>query len=219
MRNVKCLQVSLVVVIVSLLSACGGSGGGGGSTSAGTPAPQVVSTALLGPTSYTSYANSPFNGQVFSYFHLEDFEDHLLNTPGVTASAGQVASTIFPGHIDSVDADDGVIDGNGSSGDDYFSSPGSAGIDFTFNAATLGALPSHVGIVWTDGEGTTSFEAFDAANISLGVVGPIAIADGSSFGTTAEDRFFGVTHAGGISRIVIRNSSGGIEVDHLQYGR
>ena len=218
MRNVKCLQVSLVVVFVSLLSACGG-GGGGGNTSAGAPAPQAVSTALLGPTPYTSIADSPFNGLVFSYFHLEDSEDHLFNSPGVTTSAGQVTSTIFPGHIDSVDADDGVIDGSGSSGDSYFSSPGSAGIGFTFDAATLGALPTHVGIVWTDGDGTTSFEAFDAANISLGVVGPVAIADGSNFGTTAEDRFFGVTHAGGISRIVISNSVGGIEVDHLQYGR
>ena len=217
MRNVKCLQVLMMAVFVSLLSACGG--GGGGDASAGAPAPQAVPTALLGPTSYTSYANSPFNGQVLSYFHLEDFEDHLLNTPGVTASAGQVTSIIFPGYIDSVDADDGVIDGSGSSGDSYFYSPGSAGIDFSFDAAILGALPSHVGIVWTDGNGTTSFEAFDAANISLGVVGPIAIADGGNLGATAEDRFFGATHAGGISRIVIRNSSGGIEVDHLQYGR
>jgi hypothetical protein len=43
-------------------------------------------------------------------------------------------------------------------------------------------------------------------------------ADTTFFGTTDEDRFYGVTTTGGISRIVITNSSGGIEVDHLQYG-
>jgi hypothetical protein len=52
----------------------------------------------------------------------------------------------------------------------------------------------------------------------LGSIGPVAIADGSHNGETAEDRFFGATNAGGISRIFISNSSGGIEVDHLQYG-
>ncbi|MEP6656634.1 MAG: IPTL-CTERM sorting domain-containing protein [Betaproteobacteria bacterium] len=46
----------------------------------------------------------------------------------------------------------------------------------------------------------------------------MAIADASITGTTAEDRFFGVTNPGGISAIQISNTSGGIEVDHLQYG-
>jgi uncharacterized repeat protein (TIGR01451 family) len=50
------------------------------------------------------------------------------------------------------------------------------------------------------------------------VIGPVSIADGSNAGTTGEDRFFGVTNVGGISAIKISNSSGGIEVDHLQYG-
>ena len=35
---------------------------------------------------------------------------------------------------------------------------------------------------------------------------------------TAEDRFYGATNSGGISRIYISNSIGGIEVEHLQYG-
>ena len=33
-----------------------------------------------------------------------------------------------------------------------------------------------------------------------------------------EDRFFGVFNATGIGSISISNTSGGIEVDHLQYG-
>lgn len=37
-------------------------------------------------------------------------------------------------------------------------------------------------------------------------------------GEIDEDRFYGATNSGGISSIHISNASGGIEVDHLQYG-
>src|SRR4051812_20559523 len=61
-----------------------------------------------GPTPYTSFTDSALNGIDFSggYFHLEDFEDNLLNVPGVTASAG--APTGPGGLTDSVDSDDGT---------------------------------------------------------------------------------------------------------------
>jgi hypothetical protein len=124
----------------------------------------------------------------------------------------------FEGFIDSVDADDGSIDGSGSNGHSFFAGNGAAGITFTFNQTTLGAFPTQVGIVWTDGDGTTTFEAFDPVGGSLGTIGPVSIAIPPNSGETAEDRFFGVTSAGGISAIKISNSSGGIEVDHLQYG-
>lgn len=174
--------------------------------------------AILGPTPYLSFADSPFSGGSFSSFSLEDFEDHTL-LPGVTASAGGVTSVVFgPSIHDSVDADDGLIDGSGLGGDSFFSGSGSAGIRFTFSAAILGGLPTHAGIVWTDGGGSTRFEAFDDSLVSLGIIGPVAIADGSFSGTTAEDRFFGAINLAGISSILISNSSGGIEVDHLQFG-
>ena len=95
---------------------------------------------------------------------------------------------------------------------------GAAGITFTFDATVLGHLPTQAGIVWTDGAGTTTFEAFGPGGVSLGQIGPVSIADGAITGETAEDRFFGVINAGGISAIHISNTSGGIEVDHLQYG-
>ena len=137
----------------------------------------------------------------------------------MTASAGGVTSVVFgPSIHDSVDLDDGVRDGSGLAGDDYFFSSGATGVLFTFSAAALGALPTHAGIVWTDGAGTTTFRAFDQNGVSLGTIGPVSIADGTFNGTTADDRFFGATNAGGISAIFISNSSGGIEVDHLQYG-
>jgi hypothetical protein len=74
-----------------------------------------------------------------------------------------------------------------------------------------------VGVVWTDGAGDITFEAFDENGISLGTV-PGSHADGSVNGTIEDDRFYGATNAGGISAVRISNTSGGIEVDHLQYG-
>jgi len=182
-------------------------------------AASVAHAGLIGPTAYLSSADSPFSPFAgFTYFHLENFEDHLLNTPGVTASAGGVTSVVFGRSLhDSVDADDGIIDGSGLLGDSFFSSNGGAGISFTFNGVALGGLPDAAGIVWTDGSGTISFEAFDAMGVSLGILlGNHA--NGSFNGETAEDRFYGITHTGGISRIHISNNGGGIEVDHLQYG-
>ena len=169
-------------------------------------------------TQYLSQEDSPFRNLNSTYFHLENFEDHLLNTPGVTANTGGVTSLAFgPTNHDSVDADDGAINGTGLTGDSYFSANGAAGIRFTFNAAVLGSLPTHAGVVWTDGAGTVTFEAFDSQGVSMGVRGPFNLPDASFSGQTAEDRFFGVYNRGGISAIKIANSAQAIEVDHLQY--
>ena len=206
--------------------------------------PRVATAALLGPSPYLCFdhtgaspltptytgscgtADSPYaadaNAGNFTYFHLETFEDASFNTPGASASAGGVGSVVFgkPDH-DSVDADDGAIDGSGLGGDTYFFVTGTTGITFSFNAGVLGALPTNVGIVWTDGLNSINFEAFDAGGASLGTLAGNH-ADGSVVGQTAEDRFYGATYAGGISAIHISNSGGaiggGIEVDHLQYG-
>ena len=189
------------------------------------PLAGIAHAGLIGPSGgtglsgeYARASDSPFAGTSFSWFYLENFEDHLFNTPGVSADAGGVTSVVFgPSIHDSVDLDDGVLDGSGLNGDSYFSGNGAAGITFTFSAATLGALPTHAGIVWTDGAGTTSFEAFDHSGVSLGVINA-NLADASFNGETAEDRFLGAVDPLGISAIHISNSSGGIEVDHLQYG-
>ena len=180
---------------------------------------------LIGPhpgpgVPYLKFADSPFAAVDFSggYFHFEDFEDHLLNVPGVTGSGGGVTSVVFgPSIHDSVDADDGTIDGSGLAGDSWFRSPGVTGVTWTFDEVTLGALPTHVGIVWTDGAGTIGFEAFDKNGVSLGALAG-AHADGVHNGTTIDDRFYGVIDSAGIGSIRITNSSGGIEVDHLQFG-
>jgi hypothetical protein len=73
-------------------------------------------------------------------------------------------------------------------------------------------------MVWTDGAGTTLFEAFGPGMVSLGTIGPVAIADASFTGQTAEDRFFGVQDFSGILAVKLSNERGGIEVDHVQFG-
>src|SRR5690349_9241259 len=74
---------------------------------------------MLGPNlDYESFADSPFFGHSFSYFHLEDFEDGALNTPGVTSSGGVV---VGPGPL--VDS----VDGGGPNGKSYFNGCGSCG--------------------------------------------------------------------------------------------
>lgn len=176
----------------------------------------------FGPTPYVKAADSPFSSGSFSYFHLETFEDHLLNTPGVSASAGGVTSVVFgPSIHDSVDADDGNIDGSGLAGDSYFSGNGGAGIKFTFDPGVLGTLPTSAGIVWTDGGGSNQTVTFTAFGPGGGILFTTTVGgflDNSVNGETAEDRFFGYSSDGGISAIFMSNTGGGIEVDHLQYG-
>jgi hypothetical protein len=91
--------------------------------------PAHAGPILYGPTPYLQSADSPFNGVAFSYFHLETFEDGLFNTPGVTASSGVVnPPNVF---VDSVDADDGVVNGSGStSGYSFY--PMATSLTFTF---------------------------------------------------------------------------------------
>jgi hypothetical protein len=181
-----------------------------------TVAPDAAVPEFFGPTPYLSPGDRPFTVAAAQF---EDFEDGALNTLGVTASTFSIASSFGPGLIDSVDLDDGTLDGTCQPGCDDLWANGS--VTFTFDAAALGGLPTHVGLVWTDGGpgSTVTLEAFDAAGTSLGTRAGTGFADGAFTGGTAEDRFFGVRWAGGVRQVRLSNTSGGIEVDHLYYGR
>ena len=75
--------------------------------------------------------------------------------------------------------------------------------------------------MWTDGRNPIQFEAFDESGLSLGTLTGNHSEHPLCCGTTGEDRFYGVSHAQGVSAIHIRNfgtGNAGIEVDHLQYG-
>ena len=174
--------------------------------------PVADAVTFFGPSAYLSAADIPaglYAGG--SPLFLENFEDSSLDG-GITASVGSVIPPGFPGFIDSVDADDGSIDGSGLDAHSWFTSGPS--VTFSMPVGTTAA-----GLVWTDGVDPVWFEAFGPANVSLGVIGPFALANGSFAGETAEDRFFGVSNPGGISAIrVFSTTSGGVEVDHVQYG-
>lgn len=183
---------------------------------------KVLPDGLSEPIPYLSIADSLFKGVAFpSYYHFEDWEDAELNTPGVSSTTATLGTGAL---VDSVDGDDGAVNGKCLKKDNVVCVSGFSGsgtIDFTFDAVALGALPTHVGIVWTDGAPMCDavFEAYDAANVLIGTKTAATVGDADNLGGVAEDRFFSVVHMAGVSRIVVKSSAGGVEVDHLQYGR
>ncbi len=172
-----------------------------------------------GPTAYLSLADSPLEAPGIGICY-EDFEDGTFDIPGATGNGAIVGPG---GNIDSVDGDDGALDGSGTAGISYFSGNGSGGIAITFSPSRNEGLPHNVGIVWTDGGGLApvTFEAFDkdGNSIQKAAWGPFLHADVSNNGETAEDRYYGAFHPDGISKITISNAGGGIEVDHIQLDR
>lgn len=197
MKFSKCLSAVLAVALI-----CG-------------VASSASAAVFFGPTPYLSDLDIPANFYNGTYTFLEDFEDGSLDGD-IIVSGGILSDSQA---VDSVDADDGLIDGSGSNGYAWFLRGGNAILTFSFT--NLPVLPTAAALVWTDGNNPQSFEAFDENSQSLGMIsGPFAFADGSVLGTTAEDRFFGVTHASGISAIrIIGGVEGGLEVDHVQYGQ
>lgn len=174
-------------------------------------------TTFFGPTPYLSTADIPAGFYAGgSPTFLEDFEDGTLDG-GLVASNGFTSAPSFPAFVDSVDADDGFIDGSGTAGNAWF-------IGFTFLSLTF-TFPSPVveaGLVLTDGSNSidpVTFEAFGPGMVSLGTITDPAFGDASNMGTTAEDRFFGVKDPAGIIAIKITGTKvGENEVDHVQYG-
>ncbi|MGB0133395.1 hypothetical protein [Dokdonella sp.] len=160
---------------------------------------------FFGPLPYLSAESTP-SGFASGPTFIETFEDRSLDRR-ISASASSIQP---PGSItDSVDADDGAIDGSGTGGTSLFGS--SIRIDF------LPPFPRYAGMVWTDGApSAVTFEAFGPSGQSLGVVGPVNLGDNSISGTTAEDRFFGVRDAGGVSAIRF-TSTAVMEIDHIQF--
>lgn len=177
----------------------------------------MAAPVFFGPSSYLSEADIPggfYQTGVPAF--LDNFEDGPGIGGGLTASHGsRIGPGAFTGARDSVDGDDGAIDGSGVTGSSWFSGSGATGVQFTYTGSDL---PTAFGLVWTDGAGSITFKAFDGSDTLLFSQTFNGIPDGSVSGTTAEDRFFGLTFDGGIKSIFISNSGGGIEVDHVQYG-
>jgi hypothetical protein len=195
---------------------------------------------------YLSAADSPFDlfGPDTDFF-LEDFEDGELNTPGIISLPVEgpfpaiLAGTVrVPGSMtDSVDADDGRIDGLGTDGHSFQSNGIVIGtsdppindrlIRFEFDRAELGGFPTTFGFVWTDGPPgvMTIIDFLDANGEQHRHLYEGFLGDDSRAGTTADERFFGTVSTTGISRVDVRIISVGneigpqfIEIDHVQYG-
>lgn len=175
------------------------------------------------PTPYLSSADIPagfYAGGLPTL--LETLEDGSLDATLSASRGSLIGPGAFNGTRDSVDGDDGVIDGScgpqATVCASWFDSSGSLGLRFTFIGS--GALPTAFGVAWTDASpgASVTFSATGLDGQSLGSITVGGLADNSVSGTTAEDRFFGVTFSGGVQSIFISTSSGGIEVDHIQYG-
>lgn len=186
---------------------------------AGLPGLSAPAQVFVGLEHYFSANNSPIFADLGTAgFFLEDFEDLVVDVPGVSLSAGGV---LKPGRkTDSVDGDDGKIDGLGRAGHSWHWKGGPRGITIAFDEAVLGNLPAFAGIVWTDGSSSSrvTFEAFDPAGDLLvrQVLQPVG--GRRPRGGTVEDRLLAAACEAGISAIRITSNRGGLELDHLQFG-
>lgn len=175
------------------------------------PAAQAATgTFFFTDTPYLSTADIPAGfylggaPALLADFQSADLPTVLLANNGIPFPTGS--------NTDSVDGDDGFINGSGTLGGSWF---GQSPMTFTFVGS--GPLPTAFGLVWTDGVATNwTFSAVAADGTSLGSI-TRSLGDGLSTGQTAEDRFFGVQFAGGIRSITISGASF-LEVDHVQFG-
>ncbi|NEO28737.1 MAG: hypothetical protein F6K03_18150, partial [Kamptonema sp. SIO4C4] len=166
------------------------------------PAPTIYTP----DTPYQSETDSPFS--THPNLILEDFEDGLLNTPGVTASTGEISNTANTDSVDSLTGQSWRISENT--------------LTLTFDETVLGTHPTDVGVAITDietnnGTGTVRLQAWDAQGVFLGATQPQPFGDGLTNGSTAEDRFLGISHDNGISKVTLSTDSTNWELDHLQY--
>ena len=101
------------------------------------PTPPIPGIPPTG--AYLQFNDSPYANIDFSagYFYLEDFEDGVLEYPGASANRGDFATISFgPLSHDSVDADDGLIDGNSLDGESWFYRSSRTGVTWTFDAVS-----------------------------------------------------------------------------------
>lgn len=180
-------------------------------------------TTSFGPTAYLEAGDTPsgfYCTTCSDPLHIEDFEDGMLDA-FLTIDNGDVfmpfgtTGTDEP-ITDSVDGDDGSVDGSGLAGYSWYT--GSVrNVTITFASTVTSA-----GLVFTDGDllsTNVALEAFDTNGVSLGVIDAGDLADGTYTGETAEDAFLGFHDMdGAISYITLSIDAGsGIELDHIQW--
>jgi hypothetical protein len=172
-----------------------------------------------GPVLYKQVSDGPFSCVNFLTFQVEDFEDHLLNTPGLGVTSGFITSSVFDSARDSVDLDDGDLNNLSTNnagtyqGDSWYVQ---VTVSFTFDPRVLGGFPTHAGLVITDATfGAETVTGFDAEGQPVGSL--VYEFPDPGEGSCADDYFYGAFSQNGISRIevVLRGET---EIDHVQYG-
>jgi hypothetical protein len=180
-----------------------------------------VSFANSATTVFSSATPYVQRGQSAGFFNtthpiiIEDFEDNAVH-PFIAEINGEILPpNYFSNLTDSVDGDDGVLDGSGNNGRSFFSEQRSIRIKFAR------PVPA-AGLVWTDGDPLSAsviLEAFDAAGNSLGAQDYGKLGDADITGETSEDRFLGAMNLAGIGGLLVTNTpdGSGMEIDHVQW--
>lgn len=169
------------------------------------------------PIPYRSIADSPFDmSGLGKTFFFDDFEDGTFDFPDGVFSSPFMIET--PGPLtDSVDADDGDIDGNGSGGHALkpesritinLTNPPQFIKDYVlyFDSKLLASYPNSFGVVLTDGM-PNSYHVMEV-NEGNGYVSRVYLPplDNDFNGGASEDRFFAVTSTQGIRSLSILNA-------------
>lgn len=178
--------------------------------------------SITDPIPYKSAADTPAGFYPSSEFTGQDFENP--DGPwevGFTFSSGmRIGPKYLSGDnepvTDSVDFDDGEIDGDGTMGSSWYT----PGQDLVITFAQPVSIAS---FAFTDTDHRTNFISVSALAADDSVLAERSFesfVDDVFTGTTDEDRFIGITADAGesIAKLVIGIDQGlGIEVDHVQF--
>jgi hypothetical protein len=190
------------------------------------PGPGEASGAsIFGPVPYHQKSDSPFYpGIRAGTLYFEDFEDGLLNTPGVSVRNGAI------GGAQGVDEDDGVLDDRGISQvwlSNRFVIPeyGSPWvIEISFTPTPDQGYPKYAGLALLgftslppDAEAVFLFRAYDGLGNDITgdkQIDLVHLPPGTPLLSTQGDQFVGLYSDNGISKILLAAG----KFDHLQYG-
>ena len=184
-----------------------------------------AATTTYGPSAYFQFGDAPdgflCNGCVA---WVEDFEMGTLD-PFLSIDNGDILmpnafSGVMNSVTDSVDGDDGVVDGWGNGGHSWFT--GADNADDNHLTVSFASPVKSAGLVITDGDRlSTTFlvEAFDSMGNSVGLIDTGDIADDFFTGETEEDRFVGFRDMdASITSMTVTMVGGiGIEIDHIYW--
>ena len=200
-------------------------------TIVGSDSPVSADVQLLPVTSYSSAADSPFdlNGLGETFF-LEDMETGGSVIPTFLMELQTPWTIKGPGpRTDSVDSDDGRLDGSGSEGHSLVPLlvdilPTNPPQRVATLSVALGENVNAFGLVWTDAFAVNALEIGVSTASGFHRFDTTVNMDGDPFGFTDEDMFVGLLADERIFEITIRCISVGFEdgdpceFDHIQLG-